>query len=288
MQVLGVDPAKKIAGSATKGGLETLPEFFTPTLAKSVREEYGPFALVTGNNVFAHADDLRGITEGVRELLREDGVFVFEVSYLVDVFEDTLFDTIYHEHVAYHSVKPLVSFFAEQGMELFAAERISSHGGSLRGMAQLKDGPHKSDGSVEKLVALENELGLDRAETLRQFGDKIDNVKRELKSLLKKIKDEGKVIAGFGAPAKATTLMYHFGIGPETIDFIIDDSPLKQGLYSPGHHIPVYSSKSIEDHKPDYLLILAWNFAEPIIKKQAAFLESGGHFIVPLPKIEIR
>ena len=288
MQVLGVDPAKKIAGSATKGGLETLPEFFTPTLAKSVREEYGPFALVTGNNVFAHADDLRGITEGVRELLREDGVFVFEVSYLVDVFEDTLFDTIYHEHVAYHSVKPLVSFFAEQGMELFAAERISSHGGSLRGMAQLKDGPHKSDGSVEKLVALENELGLDRAETLRQFGDKIDNVKRELKSLLKKIKDEGKVIAGFGAPAKATTLMYHFGIGPETIDFIIDDSPLKQGLYSPGHHIPVYSSKSIEDRKPDYLLILAWNFADPIIKKQAAFIESGGHFIVPLPKIEIR
>ena len=288
MQVLGVDPAKKIAGSATKGGLETLPEFFTPTLAKSVREEYGPIALVTGNNVFAHADDLRGITEGVRELLREDGVFVFEVSYLVDVFEDTLFDTIYHEHVAYHSVKPLVSFFAEQGMELFAAERISSHGGSLRGMAQLKDGPHKSDGSVEKLVALENELGLDRAETLRQFGDKIDNVKRELKSLLKKIKDEGKVIAGFGAPAKATTLMYHFGIGPETIDFIIDDSPLKQGLYSPGHHIPVYSSKSIEDRKPDYLLILAWNFADPIIKKQAAFIESGGHFIVPLPKIEIR
>ena len=135
---------------------------------------------------------------------------------------------------------------------------------------------------------MENELGLDRAETLRQFGDKIDNVKRELKSLLKKIKDEGKVIAGFGAPAKATTLMYHFGIGPETIDFIIDDSPLKQGLYSPGHHIPVYSSKAIEDRKPDYLLILAWNFAEPIIKKQAAFLGSGGHFIIPLPKIEIR
>jgi len=287
MRVLGVDPAIEIAKAATIKGIETLPEFFTPTLAKKIKEKYGSFALITGNNVFAHADELKEIIKGARKLLRANGVFVFEVSYLIDVFEKTLFDTIYHEHLAYHSVKPLIKFFSQQSMELFAVERISSHGGSLRGMVQLKGGPHRKDGSVEELLTLESKLGLDRALTLQKFGEKIDGIKAELKSLLKRLKNEGKVIAGFGAPAKATTLMYHLEIGPEIIDFIVDDNPLKQGLFSPGHHIPIYSSKAIETYKPDYLVILAWNFASPIIKKLTAFRKSGGHFITPLPKVEI-
>jgi SAM-dependent methyltransferase len=287
MTVLGVDPARDIAARATEDGVETLATFFTAVLAEEIRAARGPAKVITANNVFAHADDLAGITEGIRTLLAPDGVFVFEVSYLVDVFENTLFDTIYHEHLAYHSVKPLERFFAAHGMQMIAAKRVSSHGGSLRGVAQLAGGPHAPDGSVQALIETEASLGLDRAETLQRFGAKIDSVRDELTAMLEKLKREGKHIAAFGAPAKATTLMYHFGIGPDVIDFIVDDSPLKQGLYSPGMHIPVLPSQAIYSKTPDTVVILAWNFAEPIMRNHARYLERGGRFIVPLPKVEV-
>ena len=287
MKVLGVDPARAIAAEATSRGIETWADFFGPRLAARIRAERGPAAVITANNVFAHIDDLGGVADGVRDLLAPDGVFVFEVSYLVDVYEKTLFDTIYHEHLAYHSVAPLKRFFAAHGLELFAAERVLSHGGSLRGFAQLKGGPRAADGSVDALIALEQRLGLDRAETLAAFGRKIDAVGDSLRALLNDLKKRGKRVAGFGAPAKATTLMIHFGLGPDTIEFIVDDSPLKQGLFSPGLHVPVLSSEAIYARRPDYLLILAWNFARPIMDKHARFAAEGGHFIIPLPSVEV-
>ncbi len=285
--VLGIDPAKDIAKDATDRGIETYCDFFTPDLAKVIKQKHGPAHIITANNVFAHADDLAGIVTGIRHLLAPDGVFVFEVSYLVDVFEKTLFDTIYHEHVAYHSVKPLQAFFASQGLELISAERIDSHGGSLRGVVQLASGRHRLQSSVSNLIALESALGLDRSDTLQAFGDKIDTIKSQLTDLLHRLKAEGKSIAGFGAPAKATTLMYHFGIGPDLIDFIVDDSPLKQNLYAPGLHIPVLPSQAIYDNKPDAVVILAWNFAEPIMANHQKYCENGGLFIVPLPTVSI-
>jgi len=285
--VLGIDPAKGISQEATKRGIETWCDFFTPDLSAKIKSACGAAHVITANNVFAHADDLVGIVQGIWDLLAPEGVFVFEVSYLVDVFEKTLFDTIYHEHVAYHSVKPLQQFFANNGMELISAERIDTHGGSLRGVAQLKSGPHSKQPSVDKMIALEASLGLDQAKTFEAFGRHIDDIKAELTGLLKSLKSEGKTIAGFGAPAKATTLMYHFGIGPDIIDFIVDDSPLKQNLYAPGLHIPVLSSQVIYDKKPDAVVILAWNFAEPIMKNHARYLEQGGQFIVPLPKVKL-
>jgi SAM-dependent methyltransferase len=287
MKVLGVDPARDIAASATARGIETWTDFFTPALAARIRAERGPAAVVTANNVFAHADDLGGVTDGVRALLAPGGVFVFEVSYLVDVFEKTLFDTVYHEHLAYHSVAPLVRFFAAHGMELFAAERVESHGGSLRGFAQLKGGPYAADGSVAALVALEKTLGLDKAATLAAFGRKIDAARDSLRALLLGLKQDGRRIAGYGAPAKATTLMHHFGLGPDLIEFIADDSPLKQGLFTPGLHVPVLDADAIYHDRPDYLLILAWNFARPIMAKHARFGAEGGRFIVPLPTVEV-
>ncbi|MDH5747900.1 MAG: class I SAM-dependent methyltransferase [Rhodospirillales bacterium] len=288
LSVLGVDPARAIAMVATRRGIETIAGFFTPELAAAILSEHGAAAVITANNVFAHADDLAGIVEGVRGLLAPGGVFAFEVSYLVDVYEKTLFDTIYHEHLAYHSVKPLRKFFAARGMDFFAAARVDSHGGSLRGYVQHAGGPWPADGSIDDLVAREENLGLDKAATLIGFGKKIEKIKTELNGLLSGLKAEGKSIAAYGAPAKATTLMYHFGLGPETIDFIVDDSLLKQGLYSPGHHIPVLPSTAIAERNPDYLLILAWNFAAPIMEKQTAFRDRGGRFIIPLPEIEVR
>jgi SAM-dependent methyltransferase len=286
-RILGIDPARDIAKKASEGGIETLNGFFTPDLAAGIRAERGPATVVTANNVFAHIDDLRGVVDGVRSLLRPDGIFVFEVSYLVDVLEKTLFDTIYHEHLDYHSVKPLARFFAAAGMELIRAERVETHGGSLRGTAQVIGGPRVADGSVEDLTALEERLGLDRAETLQAFSRDIDALGADLRATLNRLKAQGRSIAGFGAPAKATTLMHHFGIGADMIDYIVDDSPLKQGLFTPGHHIPVVSSDMIADNRPDYLLILAWNFAEPIMAKHAAFHDAGGRFIIPVPKTEI-
>jgi len=287
MTALGVDPARDIAAKASAEGIETLPTFFNAALADEIRTERGAAQVVTANNVFAHADGLGDITDGIRILLAPDGVFVFEVSYLVDVFEKTLFDTIYHEHLAYHSVRPLVAFFAAHGMQLIAAERISSHGGSLRGVAQVAGGPRTVEPSVADLIALEKTLGLDRADTLNAFGARINAVKSELTARLHELKAAGKTIAGFGAPAKATTLMYHFGIGPDIVDFIVDDSPLKQGLYSSGMHIPVLPSLAIYSKKPDAVIILAWNFAEPIMRNHDKYLNQGGTFIVPLPKVKI-
>lgn len=287
MQVLGVDPARSIAEEATRQGIKTLPAFFSPRLAADIRARHGAARVITANNVFAHIDDLEGIVEGIRTLLVPDGVFVFEVSYLVDVFEKTLFDTIYHEHLDYHSVKPLVPFFKRLGMELIEAARIGSHGGSLRGVAQLAGGPHLAGKSVAAAIAGEERLGLDRAETFRQFGRNIDALKTALNKLLRELKASGKRIAGFGAPAKATTLMYHFGIGPDLIDFIVDDSPLKQGLFTPGYHVPVLPSSAIYERRPDYVLLLAWNFAGPIMKSHQAYADAGGHFIVPIPQLKV-
>jgi SAM-dependent methyltransferase len=286
-RVLGIDPAKDIAANATAQGIETMPRFFTPALAQEIAGGRGKASVVTANNVFAHADDLLSIAQGIEQLLSPDGVFVFEVSYLVDVFEDVLFDTIYHEHMAYHAVGPLQQFFRRAGLELFAASRIPSHGGSLRGFVQLAGGPHQADGSVDELLAVERGLRLDSSETLKDFGARIDRLGKTFTGVLDDLIAQGKTIAGYGAPAKATTLLYHFGIEPGALQFIVDDSPLKQGLYSPGLHIPIVSSDALLEKKPDVLVILAWNFADQIMGKTAAFGENGGQFLIPVPEVRL-
>ncbi|MBT5940988.1 MAG: class I SAM-dependent methyltransferase [Rhodospirillaceae bacterium] len=287
LKVLGVDPARAIAEKATADGIETWPEFLNQTIADRVKADRGQARLITANNVFAHADDLSSLTDSIRSLLAPDGVFVFEVSYLTDVYQDTLFDTIYHEHVSYHSALPLRQFFTSKDMDFFAAEKIASHGGSLRGMVQLAGGPHKADGSVQSLIDEEHSLALDRSETWLGYGEKINALKDQLVALLTKLKQNGKTIAGFGAPAKATTLMYHFNLGPDIVDFIADDATLKQGLFSPGLHIPVLPGQALYDKKPDYVVLLAWNFAPQIMSNHTKYLESGGHFILLLPEVKV-
>ncbi len=286
-RVLGVDPARDIAAKANADGIKTIAGFFTSDVVSDIRSKHGTASVISANNVFAHIDDLGVVLDGVQDLLGDDGVFICEVSYLVDVLDQTLFDTIYHEHLAYHSVGPLVPFMESHKMELIGATRSNSHGGSLRVVAQKAGGGRAISSSVAELVDLEKKKGLDKSKTYREFGNRIEVLKAELTGLLRRKKTEGCSIAAFGAPAKATTLMYHFCIGEDIIDFIVDDSPLKQGLYSPGMHIPVVPSKAIYDKKPDYIVILAWNFAVSIMEKHRAFKESGGKFIVPLPTLEI-
>ena len=289
MRVLGVDPAKDIAARASAAGVETWPEFFTQEVAQRIVGQRGHAMLVLANNVFAHADDLHGIAAGVKQLLDSRGIFSFEVSYLPDVIEKTLFDTIYHEHLSYHSVGPLLRFFQSVGMSLRDAQRVDTHGGSLRGIAV----PHKGDTLVTKevtdLLAYENALRLtpgNRAPFL-DLEVRVKTLRDGLHQFLAQAKADGKRVAGFGAPAKATTLMHHFGLGASDLEFIVDDSPLKQGLFTPGKHVPVLPSSAIRELKPDYLVVLAWNFADSIIAKNQAFRDAGGKFVVPIPEFRI-
>ena len=283
MKVLGVDPATEIAQKATKNGVNTIADFFSYNLSMSLREKYGPANFVTSHNACAHIDNLLDIVKGVEFLLDEDGLFVLEVGYFVDVYSNIWFDTIYHEHLDFHTVAPLEKLFERAGMEIIGVDRISPQGGSIRIISQKKNGKFQRDSSVDELILLENELGLDKVKTFYEFADKINLVKKNLHKLIKDLKADNKTIAGFGAPTKATTLMSHFGIDENILDFIVDDNPLKQGLYTPLSHIPVLSADALYKRKPDYVMILAWNFANPIMQMHKKYSDEIGQFILPMP-----
>ena len=245
MEVLGVDPAKDIALNATKNGVNTWPRFFSQELAAEIYNKIGVPRIIAANNVFAHCDNLSEIIEGVKTLMDRDSILIFEVSYLLDVYQKTLFDTIYHEHLDYHAVRPLKSFFDNHGMKLIDVERVASHGGSIRCAVQLSDGNCKISDTVDKLCSLEIEMGLDTQDPFIEFVSRIDSIGRRLKELLLGIREDGKKIVGFGAPAKSTTLLNHYSIGGDILDYIVDDNQLKQGLYTPGGHIPILATEQI-------------------------------------------
>lgn len=281
-KVLGIDPATEIVEIANERGVESICDFFGLEVAKKYAPVYGKAQLITSHNACAHIDDLRSVIEGIDHWLADDGIFVVEVGYLLDIIQNGWFDTIYHEHLDFHSVEPFVGFFRRCGLEVIYAQRISPQGGSIRLVAQKIGGPRKPDQSVEELIRIEHAMGLDRLETFKEFAQRIDAIGIKLSQLVHELKQKGSAIAGFGAPTKATTLLSHFRIG-QALDFLVDENPLKQNLYSPGHHIPVYSADELYRRKPDYLLILAWNFADNIMERHLAFREQGGRFILPMP-----
>jgi len=287
MDVLGIDPAVEISRIANENGIETINKYLNKQVVKEILDLKGSADLICANNVFAHIDDLIGTTKNIKNLLKDNGVFIFEVSYLLDVYEKTLFDMTYHEHLAYHSIRPLITFFTSNGLELFNVERISTHGGSIRCYVQKIKGKQKISPIIDELLLLEEKCGLHLHETYNEYFNNIELKRYQLNKLLKKLINESKTIAGYGAPAKATTLMYHFGIDSKIIDYIIDDSPLKQGMYSPGLHIPVYDQSRLYKSPPDYLIILAWNFSKNIISNNSKFSKLGGKFIIPLPDLKV-
>ena len=204
--VLGIDPAKEIANQATIAGVETLPEFITPELALHVRQKYGPAAVVTANNVFAHADDLAGMADSIRALLADDGIFVFEISYLLDILDRMLLGTIFHEHLSHHSLKPMIKFLRKHGMEAIDVRRTTKQGGSLIGVAQLAGGPRAIMPSVPELLELEERRGLDKPETIREFSARLQAIKAKLDLMIDNARSNGQTIAGFGAARSGTTL----------------------------------------------------------------------------------
>ena len=293
LTVLGVDPAVKIAAAASSRGVRTLPVFFDEaTVDKILRMELAPgrkAALVVANNVFAHADDLHGIVKAVKQLLAPGGTFVFEAQYLGDLVSKGLFDMIYAEHLSFHSVEPLVNFFARHRMCLLDVERIDTHGGSIR--CFVGDQPGLIGERVLDLIEYERALRLGYTSTYMELGERIQERRSELRELLlEKIGSDTRVV-GYGAPAKLTTLLYALDLPGERFAYVVDDSPWKQGLYTPGKHIPVVPFSRLFESKPKYVVIFAWNMAGPLIDKiKVAFLERGTappRCIVPLPNVRI-
>jgi SAM-dependent methyltransferase len=286
MRVLGVDPAREIARKATASGIETLPEFFDSRLAREIKRIHGPASLITCNNLFANVDDVMSLTEGIRDLLAPDGTFIFESFYLADFISNMVFDFAYHEHLSYYSVRPLQRFFARCNMQLVDVERIPTKGGSLRYFVQQAGAAREVSPIVEQLGQTEESLGLGRPEAFAKFAREINSAKESLLQYLKQLKAEKKTVCGYGASATTTTLIYHFELCG-LLDFIVDDFSAKQNLFSPGCHIPVLPPTALYEREPDYVLILAWRYVEPIAQKHESFIAGGGHFIVPLPHLRI-
>lgn len=284
-RILGIDPAQNIAAEATRKGIPTVAEFFTPETARRIAAEHGKASVITANNVFAHTDNVVDFVEAVKELLSPGGAFVFEAQYLKDLVEQNLFDMVYHEHLCYYHLTPLLSFFKRLGLRIFDVEHVPTHGGSIRVYVGWENGPHATSGRVERMCAEEGPLN--EVSTYHALGERIKMLGTQLRELLEGFRRAGKRVVGYGAPAKATTLCYALGIDGSTLEYIIDDSPLKQGLCMPGTRIPIKVSEALYTDKPDCCLILAWNFADSIAKNHAQFVKNGGVFIVLVPEPRI-
>lgn len=287
VKVLGVEPATNASKLAKAMGIETVNDFFNEKTALSIVQEKRRAKAVLATNVFAHIANLDDFLLGINILLDEAGVLIIEVPYLVDLLEKMLYDTIYHEHLSYFAVTPLVRLLKRFSMEIFDVKRVSVHGGSIRIYVRKSASPSSSSESVTTLLQLEKGLNLDSLQTYLRFATEVAGVKEKLVGILKHLKTEMKKVVGYGAPAKGNTLLNYCSIGTDILEYIVDESPYKQGLYTPGMHVPVLPTKKILEDKPDYVLLLAWNYVDEILLRERKYREMGGKFILPIPDPQI-
>jgi SAM-dependent methyltransferase len=286
--VLGIEPAVNIARVAEEHGIRTLNEFFGSALAEQLSGEGLRADCIHANNVMAHVPDLNGFVRGLRLLLKPDGVAIIEVPYVRDLVDHTEFDTIYHEHLCYFSLTALKRLFERHELVLVDVESIPIHGGSLRLFAARREAEasvtDEGRERVTRMLASEETAGIDRIEYYKDFGARVASLREGLVELLQNLKAQSKRIAAYGASAKGSTLLNYFGIGHETLDFVVDRSTVKQGHFTPGTHLPIYAPEKLLEAKPDYVLLLTWNFASEILAQQEPYRRAGGQFIVPIPE----
>jgi len=282
INVLGIEPAESICQIARNNGIETVNRFFSKELALEIVRTKKRAKIVTGTNVVAHINDHHALVGALEILLAEKGVFIFEAPYLVTLIDNLEYDTIYHEHLSYLSIRPLVHLFRQFGMEIFDAKEVSIHGGSLRYFV-AREGDYPVSDNVDRLIDLENRKKLYEIDTLSNFAKSVQNNREELTWMLRSIKHDGKRIVGVSAPAKGMTLLNYCRIGPELLDFVTEKAPLKIGKYTPGTHIPILPDSELIKQMPDFALLLAWNFADEIMRNLDNYRTAGGKFIIPIP-----
>lgn len=283
---LGIEPSANVAQVAVSKGIDTVCRFFDEALAREIVAEYGQADALLGANVMCHIPYLHSVTAGIKILLKPNGVLVFEEPYLSDIFEQTAYDQIYDEHAFYFSVSSISFLFERHGLEVVGIEPQNVHGGSMRYIVAHK-GVRKVSEAVIAQRAKEESLGLCRTETYLQLRRNIERSREELVMLLQDLKQQGERVVGYGATSKSTTVINYCGITPDLVEFISDTTPIKQGKYSPGAHIPVRPYQDFVANYPDYALLFAWNHAEEILAKEQNFKEAGGKFIVYVPKVQV-
>lgn len=284
--VLGIEPAKNIAAAAVEKGIPTRSEFFGAELANGLRAEGVAADVVLAYNVMAHVPDLNGFIAGIRTLLKDDGIAVIEAPHVLQLVENCEFDTIYHEHLCYFAVAALRPLFARNGLDIFRVREIPIHGGSLRIYVSIA-GRRSIEASVSEIEAKEQQVGLVSGEAYRGFTERVDKLQTELVKTIDELRAGGATIAAYGAAAKGSTLLNFFGLNHERIDFVADRSPHKQGHWMAGVRLPVVAAEELAKRRPDYCLLLAWNFADEIMQQQRAYRDAGGRFITPLPRLQI-
>lgn len=286
--VLGIEPAANVAKVAESKGVPTLVKFFGVQTAQDLFDLGKSSDLLLGNNVLAHVPDINDFVAGMKIILKPEGVLTMEFPHLWQLINQNQFDTIYHEHFSYLSFTTVEKIFAFHGITLFDVEELSTHGGSLRiyGMHEHNQKFIVSD-RVRLIKEKEHQAGLDKVDTYLQFSNQVMSTKRKLLSFLIELKNNGKTIVGYGAPAKGNTLLNYCGIRTDLLDYTCDRSPHKQGLFLPGTHIPIYHPDKIAETKPDYVLILPWNLKDEIYSQLSYIREWGGKFIVPIPEVEV-
>ena len=280
--VLGIEPAHNIAKIAQNKGIDTVNDFFSLELATKLASEGKVADVIHAHNVLAHVPDLNGFVSGIEKLLSPEGVAVIEAPYVQKMIDNIEFDTIYHEHLCYFSLTALKRLFENNNLVISNVEQVDIHGGSLRIYASKKGASIGS--AVEELLKDEEKRGINTVSYYKDFAKKVDKLRESVVGLLNKLKSEGKSIAAYGASAKGSTMMNFFGLDSNHLDFVADRSTVKQGLYTPGNRLPIFSPEEILERMPDYLLLLTWNFADEILEQQSKYRELGGKFIVPIPK----
>ena len=284
VKTLGVEPATNIAEMARAEGVDTVNEFFNLATAKQLREEYGAAAAVIGNNVFAHVDETQDFLSGCKHMLDKNGLVIIEAPYLGEFMDRLEYDTVYHEHICYFSITALMRICDEVGLSLVRIDHVPVHGGSIRMYAGLKETHPDHAQAVKDEAAEEVKAGLTSFERYAQFANDVADNRTAILDLLTGLRDEGKTVVGYGAPAKGNTLLNYCNITTDLIPYTVDKSPLKVGMYTPGMHLPVLPVETLLEKQPDYVFILAWNFADEIMRQQSEYKKRGGKFIIPLPE----
>lgn len=285
-RILGIEPSANIAAIAVGHGIETINDFISPKLVSQIVDDYGRASVVTATNVFAHIDDLDDFLEAVDLLLDDQGVLIIEAPHFLKLIQNLEYDTIYHEHLLYVSVKPLNRLFSRFGYEVIDVEEVGIHGGSIR-IYVSRAGRYQPTVAISKMIAAEESSGIFDYERLTKFSNDVASHRLKLTTLLNSLKAKGSTLVGVSAPAKGMTLLNFCRIGPELLDFVTEKSRLKIGRYTPGMHIPVLPDGALLERSPDYALLLAWNFADEIMKNLREYRDKGGKFIIPIPEPRI-